>query len=76
MKQRIYGAWTGDPEGRPEDPTRCIEKVWPPMWDGGPPYQCQRKRGYGPDGLYCKQHAKKIKKGVGWEIKDKEDCNV
>ena len=54
---RKYDQWAGRPEGIPEDPTRCIEPViddsgW--HW-----YQCQRKRGYGPGSLYCKQHAKK-----------------
>ena len=40
---------------RPEDPTRCVEQVWPN--ERGPiPYQCQRKRGYGPKGEWCKQH--------------------
>lgn len=24
-------------------------------------YQCQRKNGHGINGLYCKQHAKKVK---------------
>jgi hypothetical protein len=42
-------------ERRYKDPTRCIEEVWSP----GYPQQCSRKRGHGPDGLHCKQHAKK-----------------
>jgi len=55
--ERRYGVWNGCPKGNPEDPTHCIEEVWPSgrAWI---PYQCSRKRGYGPDGLYCKQHAK------------------
>ena len=40
---------------RKEDVTRCIEAVV----DGWHERQCYRKRGYGKDGLYCKQHAKK-----------------
>lgn len=51
-----YGAWAGDPKGRPEDKTRCIEEVW-----GGPrgmiSYQCGKKRGHGPKGYYCAQHS-------------------
>lgn len=40
---------------RAYDPARCAESVrdqgrWPPY------HQCERKPGYGPDGLYCKQH--------------------
>lgn len=54
---RTYGQWAGHPKGTPEDLTRCITEVWPPR--GWHPYQCQRKRGHGKDGLYCKQHAKK-----------------
>lgn len=56
---RIYGAWAGNEKGRPEDVVRCIKEVWPSGWGGIIPYQCNRKRGYGKDGLYCKQHAKK-----------------
>ncbi|CAB5223449.1 hypothetical protein UFOVP383_49 [uncultured Caudovirales phage] len=56
--ERRYGQWGGNPKGHPEDPTRCIEEVWPF------PRQCTRKRGYGPDGLYCKQHAKQHKENA------------
>ena len=54
-KPRIYGQWAGNPKGVPEDETRCIESIWG-MWDMG--RQCLRKRGHGPEGLYCKQHGK------------------
>ena len=58
--KRIYGEWAGDEQGTPEDKTHCIEEVWPNWNRGGGwiPYQCQRKRGHGKDGLYCKQHAR------------------
>lgn len=39
-----------------EDPTRCIEETTPDSWHFS---QCSRKRGFGKDGLYCKQHAKR-----------------
>ena len=55
---RRYGNWAGNPKGNPENKTRCIKEVWPSS-RGWVPYQCSRKRGYGKDGLYCKQHAKK-----------------
>ncbi len=58
--RRIYGQWAGDPKGRIEDETRCVEEV---MSDFMHFYQCSRKRGHGPDGLYCKQHAKKHEQG-------------
>jgi hypothetical protein len=53
--QRRYGVWAGQPKGMPEDPNRCIEEVHASRWIS---HQCSRKRGHGPDGLYCKQHAK------------------
>ena len=51
-----YGAWAGCQKGQRYDSDRCAEEVW----GGGShiPYQCSRKPGHGPDGLYCKQHAK------------------
>jgi len=57
--ERRYGVWNGCLMGRPEDSTCCIEEVWPSRACGLIPHQCSRKRGHGPDGLYCKQHAKK-----------------
>ncbi|KKN04963.1 hypothetical protein LCGC14_1091970 [marine sediment metagenome] len=38
-----------------EDPVCCVAEI-----SEGNVYahQCSRKRGHGPDGLYCKQHAK------------------
>jgi hypothetical protein len=56
--ERRYGVWNGSPQGTPEDPERCIEDIWPHGNGGWIPYQCSRRRGHGPDGLYCKQHAK------------------
>jgi len=53
---RVYAQWPGNPKGYPEDKTRCIETVYRDSdWY---PSQCRRKRGFGKDGLYCKQHAK------------------
>ncbi len=59
MSERRYGQWAGNPKGVTEDKECCIEEVWPSGRIGGfVPYQCSRKRGYGPEKLYCKQHAK------------------
>lgn len=58
--KRRYGCWAGDPTGKVEDISRCIEGVYP-SWTRAPiSGQCTRKRGYGPDGEFCKQHAKKV----------------
>lgn len=54
-KPRVYGAWAGNPKGNPEDPSFCIESVIGNE-RGAIHRQCGRKRGFGPDGLYCKQH--------------------
>ena len=51
---RVYGKWAGDPKGRPEDIHLCITEVYVP--GRGIFFQCLRKRGFGPDGLYCRQH--------------------
>jgi hypothetical protein len=40
-----------------EDTSRCVQSV--PTCNGWHEKQCSRKRGYGKDGLYCKQHAKR-----------------
>uniref|UniRef100_A0A6M3JC16 Uncharacterized protein n=1 Tax=viral metagenome TaxID=1070528 RepID=A0A6M3JC16_9ZZZZ len=52
---RIYGQWAGNEKGVPENIRRCIEEVCNQYIF----YQCKRLRGHGPDGLYCKQHAKR-----------------
>ena len=60
---RRYNRWGGNPKGTPEDQLLCIVQVhdrqtrWPSF------SQCRRKRGHGPGGLYCKQHAKILAAG-------------
>lgn len=49
-----YGQWAGNPNGHLPDFDRCCENLRDRYQPGG--YQCTRKRGYGPDGAYCKQH--------------------
>lgn len=55
---RRYDEWAGNPKGVPEDKTRCVAEV--SHFTGWHSFQCRRKRGYGPKGEYCKQHAKKF----------------
>lgn len=45
----------------PFKPDRCAAEVSTP--DGWHFMQCSRKPGYGPDSLFCKQHAKIAEKG-------------
>lgn len=56
---RYYNVWAGNLNGTAEDPGHCVVSVtehssWPHSG------QCGRKRGHGPDGLYCWQHAKML----------------
>lgn len=67
MNEKRYGQTSANKNGLPEDKTRCVEAVWG-GYLGMFEHQCQRKRGYGPDGKYCKQHAK-IKAREGGEGK-------
>ena len=55
---KCYGCWVGNPHGVSEDVMRCSEEVWNADWYTRA-HQCSRKRGYGRDELYCKQHAKR-----------------
>lgn len=60
---RAYGKWAGNPKGHAEDPTLCVVEV------GGRERwhdfrQCSRRRGHGPDGSLCRQHAKQAEVGI------------
>jgi len=59
-KKVRYGTWAGNPNGKKYKDDYCSWEVWPQS-GSFVPSQCSRKNGYGPDGLYCKQHAKKVK---------------
>ena len=52
MKMTKGVRWYGRNHGRKEDVAKCIHEVW----HGWTQNQCNRNRGHGPDGLYCKQH--------------------
>ena len=55
LHKKAYGTWAGQPRGVPADPSRCCVSVYPN--ERGPiPHQCNRKRGFGPEGAYCRQH--------------------
>lgn len=49
-----YGRWAGNEKGVAQNPQRCVAEVWWPRYPY--PTQCSRKRGHGPQGLWCKQH--------------------
>lgn len=56
-----YGSWAGNPDGRPYNPEQCAYQVVPNTRGGiAEAHQCSRTPGFGPDGLYCKQHAEHI----------------
>lgn len=53
-----YGQWAGKPSGYPYNDAHCAYET---MGPGGYLFhQCSRPNGHGPDGLYCKQHAKRV----------------
>lgn len=56
-----YGDWAGNPSGHKPDFARCADEVWPN--DRFPiSHQCNRKRGFGPEQAFCKQHDPEAKK--------------
>ena len=77
MTKRVYGQWAGNQKGTLENTTKCIEEVW---YQVGKMLslsrQCSRKRGHGPEGVYCRQHAVRAEKhqafraNMGWP----EEC--
>jgi len=58
-----YRTWAGEPRGYAYKPERCAAEVHD---TGLSPlsHQCYRKRGFGPEGLYCCIHAKKIRRVI------------
>lgn len=51
---KAYGQWAGNNAGRKPDPARCcVEVTATTSWVS---HQCSRRRGYGPEEAYCKQH--------------------
>jgi hypothetical protein len=69
--KRRYNVWAGNPKGWAERETDCIEAIYDSEGFGHY-FQCSRKRGHGPDGLYCKQHAKKHESNGGQDGKETE----
>ena len=59
---RRYDVSSLNPKGFAEDMACCISEV--SDHTGWHTYQCSRKRGHGPDGLYCKQHGEMEAKGM------------
>ncbi len=57
---RRYGESAGNPDGYPEILKHCVEDVFRDAQYVSS--QCSRKRGHGPDGLYCRQHGKMAEK--------------
>ena len=51
LHRTSYGRYNDHP-----DPEKCCVEVWE-QGRSFSHYQCRRKRGYGPEGAYCKQHS-------------------
>ena len=58
-EKRNYNKWAGNPYGEWYNPKRCAYEA--PDASIGLYRQCRRHPGHGPDGLYCKQHARMVK---------------
>jgi hypothetical protein len=52
-----YGRWSGNENGHPFRPGQCAYSVTPR--GGWHSQQCVRRAGFGPEKLFCQQHAKK-----------------
>ncbi len=66
---RRYGEWAGSPKGSPEDKLRCVAEIA----EGGRSIhfqQCSKRRGHGPDGLFCGLHAKRLAMGKYVDVPD------
>lgn len=59
-KKVRYGEWSGNPKGSAYQADKCAAEV------GNMPHfhQCSRAAGFGPEHLYCKQHAKMFREDV------------
>jgi hypothetical protein len=55
--KRRYGS-TRWGDGAGQIPGFCVAEVGKSVPDERWPYQCSRRAGHGPGGLFCKQHAK------------------
>lgn len=53
-----YGVWSEKPKGSRPNFTKCAASVDSKGGWGPVEHQCTRPCGHGPDGAYCKQHAK------------------
>jgi len=53
---RRYGKWGWNEVGVKEDPRCCVIEIQP--HHTSVPRQCSSVRGHGPNGEFCKQHAK------------------
>lgn len=66
---KSYGSWAGNPGGQRPDHEYCCVEIYPNERGGAAHrHQCNRKRGHGPDGAYCKQHDPEIVKARKREV--------
>lgn len=59
-----YGQWAGNERGHSFKPGRCAMSVYDYSKGAWYTQQCSRAPGQGPDGLYCKEHARKVNPDV------------
>lgn len=66
---RRYGRWAGNAHGVPENVMRCVAQVWLARHIQE---QCARRRGFGPSGDLCRQHAQLLMKGRFVDIPERD----
>lgn len=70
-EMRRYGKSAYRPDGSKEKKERCIAEV-PNGARTVTFHQCRNVRGFGPDGLYCSLHAKRLADGKNVFVPDNE----
>lgn len=60
-----YTKWAGKPEGVPWKEGLCAEQIFE-SGRGITHRQCSKKSGHGPEGLYCKEHARQFAPKTIW----------
>lgn len=67
-----YGRTSARPHGTAGDPRRCVEEV-PGRFAGR---QCSRRRGHGPGGRYCPQHAAALDRAAADSSRTAEEISA
>lgn len=75
-KKYVYGLTSFNPDGWPYNKRQCAWEITPIpkniiLYS---PYQCYKAPGFGPDKLYCEQHAKRLDSRRDGKRKRRTEC--